>query len=48
MPEGKRIYRSLLRKVPEGDRRERKLGEEAGNVKKHLATTMDRKLDIRL
>jgi hypothetical protein len=38
---------SLLRKVPEGDGRERKLGEGTGNVKKYLATTMGRELDMR-
>jgi hypothetical protein len=38
---------SLLRKVPEGDGRGRELGEGAGNVKKYLATTLGRKLDVR-
>ena len=38
---------SLLRRVPEGDGRERKLGEGAGNVKKYLAATVSKKLDMR-
>jgi hypothetical protein len=46
-PEGKRTFRSLLWKVPEGDGEERKLGEGAGSVKKYLVTTIGRKLDMR-
>jgi hypothetical protein len=34
-------------KVPEGDRSRRKLGEGTGSVKKYLATTMGRGLDMR-
>jgi hypothetical protein len=41
-----RTYRSLLWKAPEGDGRGRKLGEGVGSVKKYLATTMGRKLDM--
>ena len=46
-PEGKRTFMSLLRKVPAGDGRRRKLGEAAGSVKKYLVTTLGRKLDMR-
>jgi hypothetical protein len=45
-PEAKRTFRSLLWKVSEEDRRERKLGEGAGSVRKYLVTTMGRKLDM--
>ena len=44
---GKRTYRSLLRKVLEGDKSGGKLREETGSVKKYLATTLDRGLDMR-
>jgi hypothetical protein len=36
-----------LRKVPEGDRSGRKLGEGTGSVKKYLAITMGKGLDMR-
>jgi hypothetical protein len=41
-----RMVRSLLQKVPEGDGKERKLGEGARSVKKYLATTVSKKLDM--
>jgi hypothetical protein len=46
-PEGRGTYKDLLRNVPEGDRSGRKLGEGTGSVKKHLATTMGIRLDMR-
>ena len=46
-PEGEGTYKSLLRKVLEGDGSRRKLGEGTGSVKKYLATTMGRGLDMR-
>ena len=46
-PEGRGTYGSLLWKVPEGDGSGGKLGEGTGSVKKYLATTMDRGLDMR-
>jgi hypothetical protein len=46
-PEGRGTYEDLLRKVPEGDGSGRKLGEGTGSVKKYLATTMGRGLDMR-
>jgi hypothetical protein len=42
-----RTVRSLLRKVPEGDGTEGKLGEGTGSIKKYLATTIGRRLDMR-
>jgi hypothetical protein len=42
------MYKSLLWKVPEGDGSGRKLGEETRSVKKYLATTVDRGLNMRL
>jgi hypothetical protein len=44
--EGRRTYRSLLWKVPEGDRSGRKVREGIGSIKKYLATTVGRRLDI--
>jgi hypothetical protein len=46
-PEGKETYRSLLRKVLEGNRSRKKLGEGTGSVKKYLASTIGRGLVIR-
>ena len=46
-PEAMRTVMSLLRKVPEGDGKERKFGEGAGSVKKYLVTTVSRELDMR-
>jgi hypothetical protein len=46
-PEGRGTYRSLLWKVSEGDGSRRKLGEGTRSIKKYLATTMGRGLDMR-